>query len=429
MPMKITIVGVGYVGFCTGAGFALKGHDVTCVMRTPEKAAAINEGLSPIYEPGLDDELKKIVGKNFRATTALAAAVAAADTVFIAVGTPCADDGSIDLADLKAVSAQIGAALKNEKGYKVIVVKSTVVAGTTEETVIPALEQSSGKKAGSGFGVCMNPEFLREGRALEDFLHPDRIVIGELDTQSGDLIEKVYLPFHAPVLRTSLKTAEMIKYVSNSFLALKISFANEIGNLCHRLGMDPYSVFKGVGMDARISPHFFQAGIGYGGSCFPKDVSALMYKARSAGNPLTLLETTTVVNKAQRKLFMEKVRARLGSLTGKKVAVLGLAFKADTDDIRESPAIDVIRELQSAGAIVTAYDPKAAENFQKLFPKITYAPSAKEALKAGADACLILTDWAEFKSLVQADFPKGSYIIEGRKALDLKTVRFEGICW
>jgi len=426
--MKITIVGVGYVGFCTGAGFALKGHDVTCVMRTPEKAAAINAGRSPLYEPGLDDELNKIVGR-FRATTDMDAAVASADAVFIAVGTPCADDGSIDLTDLKAVSAQIGTALKNEKSYKVIVVKSTVVAGTTEEAVIPALEQSSGKKAGRDFGVCMNPEFLREGRALEDFLHPDRIVIGELDKQSGDILEKLYAPFSAPVLRTSLKTAEMIKYVSNSFLALKISFANEIGNLCHRLGMDPYEVFKGVGMDSRISPHFFQAGIGWGGSCFGKDVSALMYKAKISGNPLLTLESTVAINKNQRKIFVEKVRARLGSLNGKKVAVLGLAFKADTDDIRESPAIDIIRELQSAGATVTAYDPKATENFRKLFPQIAYAPSAKEALQSGTDACLILTDWQEFRQLTQSDFPTGSYIIEGRKALDQKNVRFEGICW
>jgi UDPglucose 6-dehydrogenase len=404
---------------------------VTAVGRTQAKADSINAGKSPIFEEGLDDALAKLIASGkFSATTDLAGAVSKSEVTFICVGTPSAEDGSIDLTDMARASEDIGKALKEKKAYHTVVVKSTVVPGTTEGVVIPSIEALSGKRAGQDFGVCMNPEFLREGKALEDFMKPDRVVIGELDRKSGDVMHSIYSGFSAPIVRTKLKTAEMIKYASNSFLATKISFINEIANMCKRLGIDVYDVARGMGLDRRIGTLFLNAGAGFGGSCFPKDVSALISLAREKGAGADILETVMAVNERQKRKVVEILKAKM-DVRGKRIAVLGLAFKDGTDDIRDAPSIEVIKELLDSGASVAAYDPKAGENMRKIYPGISYYSSAGEALQ-GADACLIMTEWPEFRSLTDKDFSamKGKIIIEGRKMLDRSKVgNFEGVCW
>jgi len=430
--MKIAIAGTGYVGLSTGVGFAIKGNNVICMDVDSKKVDEINSGIAPIYEPGLEDALKDVLSKGrLRATTDIKEAVHNTEISFISVGTPSKEDGSIDLKFIKSVAKDIGKALKDKEKYHVIVVKSTVVPGTTENIVLPLIEEHSGKKAGKDFGIAMNPEFLREGKALEDFLNPDRIVIGGIDKDSCNVVRDLYKNFNAPIMVTNPRTAEMIKYTNNAFLATKISFANEIGNICKQLKIDTYEVFKGVSMDHRISPHFFNAGVGFGGSCFPKDVKALVAKAKEVGREAKILKDVIKVNESQRRIIVEMLENRLGSVKGKRIAVLGLAFKPDSDDIRESPAIDIIGMLKNKHAIVCAYDPKAMENMKRVHGDIEYAKSAKEALK-DSDACLILTDWEEFKKLSKDDFElmRGKVIIEGRRVLSKeKGIEFEGICW
>ncbi len=429
--MNVSIVGTGYVGLSTGVGFSSKGNKVTCVDIIEEKVERINRGESPIYEPGLEEKLKDSISRGlFRATTDLGKALEFTEVTFVSVGTPSREDGSIDLSFIEKVSEQIGKALGEKDSYHVVVVKSTVVPGTTEDVVMKNLEKESGKKAGEDFGVCMNPEFLREGKAMEDFLNPDRVVIGELDSRSGDVLEKLYGNFDAEILRTKIKVAEMIKYTANSFLATKISFSNEIGNICKRMGIDVYDVMEGVGLDKRISPLFLWAGAGFGGSCFPKDVEALVSKARVLGAEPELLDRTLSVNKKQKTMMVRMLEEKT-DLKGKRVAVLGLAFKPGSDDIREAPSAGIIGKLKEKGASVVAYDPKAAENMKRVFPDIEYAQSSREALE-GADACLVVTEWDEFRNLTDVDFSgmKERIIIEGRKALDPDKVSgFEGICW
>ena len=281
--MNISIIGTGYVGLTTGVGFAVKRNEVSCVDIDEKKVGRINLGDSPIYEPLLDDYLKRVLDqRRFKASTDLKSAVMNSEVSFISVGTPSGKDCKIDLKFIDQVSKDIGDVLKTKDSYHVIVVKSTVVPETTEKVVLKNLEERSGKKAGDDFGVCMNPEFLREGVAMEDFLNPDRVVIGSIDKKSGDVIEKLYENFKAPILRTNLKTAEMIKYAANSLLATKISFTNEVGNICKKIGIDVNEVMKGVGLDHRISDKFLNAGCGYGGSCFPKDVEALIGKGKES---------------------------------------------------------------------------------------------------------------------------------------------------
>jgi UDPglucose 6-dehydrogenase len=310
-------------------------------------------------------------------------------------------------------------------------VKSTVPPGTTERLVIPNLEELSGKKAGDGFGVCMNPEFLREGSALNDFLKPDRIVLGQFDRQSGDVLTELYANFTAPIIRAKIKVAEMIKYASNAFLASKISFSNEIGNICKNLGVDAYDVMMGVSMDKRISPHFLRAGIGFGGSCFTKDLRSLVEKSKTIGYDPVYLQETLNLNNRQPHKIVDLLRKRIGTLRGRNVCVLGLTFKPDTDDVRDASSIRVVRELVRLGARVKAYDPKGMDNFKKLFPDLVYCQTKTEALK-GSDACLILTEWGEFKELGDNDFNTMSekVIIEGRRTLNPNKVsEFEGVCW
>jgi len=427
--MNVSIAGTGYVGLTTGVGLAVKGNSVICVDVIKEKVDMINRGETPIYEPLLDDYLKEVLEKGtFRATMDIKEAVLKTDVTFISVGTPSKENGSIDLKYIESVSRDIGDALKEKDGYHVVVVKSTVVPGTTEDVVVKNVEEFSGKKAGEDFGVCMNPEFLREGRAMEDLLKPDRIVIGSVDEKSGDVMEKLYHNFGAPKLRTDLKTAEMIKYASNALLATKISFSNEIGNICKRMGIDVNRVMEGVGLDHRLSPFFLNAGCGYGGSCFPKDVDALIAKGREVGYDPKLLQEVHNTNKRQKVLMVERLEKKMGNLGGKTVCILGLAFKPDSDDIREASSVSIISKLLEMGAKVKAYDPKAMDHMKKLFPDVEYAEN-KEMAVHGSDACLIVTDWKEFRDLSDKDFETMSskIIIEGRKVLDPSKVSgFEG---
>lgn len=427
--MNICCIGTGYVGLCSGVGFASKGHRVVCVGRKQEKIDKINQGIPPIFEEGLEQLLKELrANGTLEATSDLEKVVREAEVVFLCVGTPSGEDGRIDLTQMETASKQVGAALGDH--YTVIVVKSTVVPGTTEK-MISILEEASGKRAGEGFGVCMNPEFLREGKALEDFLKPDRIVIGALDQKSGDVLVRLYEGFGAPVLRTDLKTAEMIKYASNSLLATKISFANEVGNLCKVLGVNVSKVMEGVGMDARLNPRFLSSGIGFGGSCFPKDVSALASLSEDSGLPAPLLKEVLAVNRRQRMRMIDLVEQRLGSVDGKIIGVLGLAFKGGTDDVREAPSLDIVRVLLEKGATVKAYDPQALDHVTALLPSVQRASSVREAVEQ-AEACLVLAEWEEFASLEEKDFAgmKNKLILEGRDILNKEKIEgVEGICW
>src|SRR5665647_694864 len=427
--MKISVIGSGYVGSVTAACFAEAGHEIVCVDIDEKKVEQINAGIPPIYEEGLGDLLRKYAGKKLIATIDYEFAVRETDISFICVGTPSAEDGSIDLSIVRAAATNIGEALAKKKGYHVVVVKSTVVPETTEKFVLPILEEASGKTAGKDFGVAMNPEFLREGKAVHDFMHPDKIVIGAIDRKSGDLISELYRKFECEVTRTNPTTAEMIKYANNSLLATKISFANEIGNICKKLGIDTYEVMAAVGKDFRISPRFLNSGAGFGGSCFPKDVKALIGKAKAIGYSPILLESVIAVNEKQPLLMTEILIRKIGKLAGKKIAVLGLAFKNETDDIRESRAIPVIAELLRLGAKISAYDPMAIENMKRVFPIIEYSGKAEDALK-GADACLVMTEWDEFRQL-ESEFEnmKEKIVIDGRRVIEAKNIDYEGLCW
>ncbi len=428
--MKISIIGTGYVGTVTGVCFAHLGNDVICVDHGPKKVEMINSGVPPIYEEGLEELLKAHAGKNLKATVDYADAIANSDISFICVPTPTDDSGKIDLRAIKEASRSIGERLKHKPSYHVVVVKSTVVPQTTQSVVTPILEEASGKKAGIDFGVGMNPEFLREGKAIYDFMNPDRIVIGGDDPRALAAIKGLYSGYTCPILEADTKTAEMIKYVSNSFLATKISFSNEVGNICKRLGIDTYKVMEGVGMDSRISPYFLNSGLGFGGSCFPKDVKALIGKASEIDYEPILLKTVLRVNEHQPAMLLRLLKKHVPDLKNKRVAVLGLAFKNDTDDIRESRAIPVIGSLLAEGALVAAYDPMAAEHMKNVYPNIDYYGSADEAL-TGADACIISTEWAEFKKLDSFKNMRNPVVIDGRKMVDPrgKNIVYEGLCW
>jgi UDPglucose 6-dehydrogenase len=431
ISMRISIIGTGYVGTVTGACFAHLGNDVVCVDHGLKKVEMINNGVPPIYEEGLEELLKAHAGKNLRATLDYDDAIAHSDVSFICVPTPTDESGKIDLRSIREASTSIGLRLKNKSSYHVVVVKSTVVPRTTQSVVTPILEEASGKKAGVDFGVGMNPEFLREGKAIYDFMHPDRIVIGGDDPKAQAIIKSLYAGYSCPILEVDTKTAEMIKYVSNAFLATKISFSNEVGNICKRLGIDTYKVMEGVGLDARISPYFLNSGLGFGGSCFPKDVKALIGKASDVNYEPKLLKTVLMVNDDQPSMLMALLKKHVPNLKNKRIAVLGLAFKNDTDDIRESRAIPVIGALLADGARVAAYDPMAAEHMKKVYPNIEYFKSADEALN-GADACIIATEWAEFKKLNgQFSKMKRPVVIDGRKMVDPKgkDIIYEGLCW
>lgn len=421
--MKITIVGgTGYVGLTTAVGLASKGHLVFCVGRTREKIKKISGGVPIIYEDRLDEMLKSVLkDEKLIPTTDLTGSVQKSDASFICVGTPSRQDGSIDLTQVEEVAKKIGKALIGRKEYCVVTVKSTVIPGTTEKLVIPNLERFSKKMAGKDFGVCMNPEFLREGHAVKDFLFPkdQGIVVGELDRKSGDVLYEIYKDFEAKILRTDLRAAEMIKYARNSYLAKDVSFANEISNICQEIGVDYLEVRRGMEMDSRIGTgRFLSAGVGFGGSCFPKDVKALVAKAKEIGIKPKMLKATLEVNEAQPSKLIELTKQVVGQFRGKKIGVLGLAFKPGTDDLREAPAIKVIDGFLREGAEVFVYDPKALDNARKIFGnKIVYVSNAEQAITL-ADACVIVTEWPEFADPRLYSKMRSKIIIDGRRVLD-----------
>jgi len=422
--MKLSIIGTGYVGSVTGICFAEMGHQICFVDVDQTKLDAINSGKSPIYEPDLDNLLMKNRTK-ITTTTDISEAVNQTDLTMICVGTPQKSDGSSDLRFINDAAYSIGKALADKiKKYHTIIVKSTVLPGTTTYVVQPVLERESGKEATVDFGIGANPEFLKEGNAVKDFFHTDRIVIGANDPKTKKTLEGLYKPLHAPIFTTNIKTAEMIKYVSNAFLATKISFSNEIGNLCKVNGIDAYEVFRGVGMDRRINPHFFRSGIGFGGSCFPKDVHALIAFAELQGIDTKILKAVIRTNDDQPQKLIALLKKHL-DIRGKKIGILGLSFKPDTDDIRESRAIPVVQALIKEGAQVIAYDPLAIPGFSVLFPNIGYAQSAEDVLVS--DAVIIITEWKEF---FDVDY-KGKIVIDGRKVNKARREAdiYEGICW
>ena len=442
--MRISVIGTGYVGLVSGACFAETGHDCICVDVDASKVERINRGEPPIHENGLEALLKRHVGTRLRATTDLRAAVLDSDITFMAVGTPF-DGTRIDLSFIREAARQIGVALRDKAGYHVVVVKSTVVPGTTDEVVLSELEKASGKRAGADFGVGMNPEFLTEGVAVDDFMHPDRIVLGGIDERSIDTQRKIYASFaETPTLATNNKTAEMIKYTSNSVLATMISFSNEIGNLCSALGgVDVADVMTGVHMaryftttlpggervKAPISS-FLWPGCGYGGSCLPKDTKALSAHGSAHGLAMPLLDAVIHINLAQPARMISLLERHFASLKGLKVAVLGLAFKEDTDDMRESPAIPIINQLLASGVLVRAYDPIARQAAQALLPAaVQYVDSLDEAV-ADVDAALLVTRWDEFRRLpalfgTRADAP---LLIDGRRMLARDAVvKYDGV--
>jgi len=428
-PFQISIVGTGYVGLSTAVGFASKGYGVIASTHDQEKAALINKAIPPFFEIGLQKPLENAVKKGYlKCVLDREEAIMKTNVTFISVGTPSQPDGSIDLQFVKQSAQEIGTALKKKKSYHLLVVKSTVTPGTTENIVKPEIEKHSKRRCGVDFGLCMNPEFLRQGNALHDTLYPDRIIIGEYDKKSGDVLEKLYRNFYAkklpPMIRTSLVNAELIKYVNNAFLAAKVSFINSIANICERIsGADVSTIRKGIGLDKRIGPLFLNAGLGYGGSCFPKDVKALIAHSKALGYDSPFLSTIENVNKIQPYRAVELAKSLLQDLEGKRIAVLGLAFKPNTDDMREAVSLKIIKKLLQEGAHVTAYDPVATLNAKKILGnRIEYASSAIQCLK-GADCCILVTEWDEFRKLVPEDFVENMRqpcLVDGRRIYDTK---------
>jgi UDPglucose 6-dehydrogenase len=395
--MKICVVGSGYVGLVTGACLADLGMTVTGVDKDAAKIAALERGEIPIYEPGLEE----VVEKNVRAgrlhfTTDLAPAIREARAVFIAVGTPPLPDGRADLSFVRQVAESIG---DNLNGYKVVINKSTVPVGTGQMVEAVVRERSG---SGQEFAVVSNPEFLREGSAIEDFMRPDRIVIGAKTQRAIDVMREMYAPLEAagvPFVISNVESAEMIKYASNGFLATKISFINEVAELCERVGADVAVVARGMGLDHRIGPKFLQPGPGFGGSCFPKDTLAVAQIAEEHGMRFELIDAVLSVNERVKRRMIPKIEAALGGLAGRTVALLGLAFKGDTDDMRESPTIPIVHGLIERGARVRAFDPAATQQARPLMPdSVVYCDDAYQAAQ-GADALVIATEWNQFRAL------------------------------
>jgi UDPglucose 6-dehydrogenase len=394
--MHIAVIGTGYVGLVTGACFAEFGVDVTCVDVDEQKIERLRNGVMPIYEPGLEQLVaKNVQSGRLRFTTDVGEAVEQALVIFLAVGTPPKDDGSPDLSFVEAAAASIADHLQD---YKVIVTKSTVPIGTGEHIRRLVNER---KKSRANFGVVSNPEFLREGAAINDFMRPDRVVIGSRDQEAIAIMKDLYRPLYlieAPFVITSLEAAELTKYAANAFLATKVSFINEIANLCERIGCDVHDVARGIGMDKRIGSKFLHPGPGFGGSCFPKDTRALSSVARQFGSDSLIVDAVIEVNKRQGKEMLVKIRKLVGDLKDKKIAVLGLAFKPETDDMREAPSVGIILGLLADGALVQAYDPVAKSEAKKILSEVSYADDEYDAVN-GAEALIFVTEWNQFRAL------------------------------
>lgn len=422
--MRITIVGAGHVGAVTGAGLAEMGHQILLVDRDEVIRERLARGEPPFFEPGLETMIR---GNRSRLETTgdLAGAVGKSAMTFLCVGTPSNGVGEADLSAVRAASAAIGAALADLSSPHTVVVKSTVPPGTTANVVRPAVEAGAGRSAADGLSVVMNPEFLREGAAVRDFFLPDRLVLGADDPVGAEALEALYRPFSCPRVQCDTATAEMVKYASNAFLAVRISCANEIGNLCKPLGIDTHEVLGAVGLDDRIGPRFLGAGLGFGGSCFPKDVRALIALAGAIGREARLLSAALDVNDRQPDALLDLLEARIG-IAGRRIGVLGLAFKPGTDDIRESRAIPVVQGLVDRGARVLAYDPMASDRFRQIHPGIGYAESAADVV-SGTDATVIVTEWPEFEEL---DYT-GRTVFDGRRCRRAEKTAsvYEGICW
>jgi len=393
---KITIIGTGYVGLVSGAGLAEFGHEVSCLDIDENKINNLNSGKIPIYEPGLDNLVRKNVQDNrLSFSSEIEKNIIESNIIFIAVGTPQDENGK---ADLRAVKSVVDLVANHISDYKIICTKSTVPVGTGKwiESIIKS------KNSDVEFDYVSNPEFLREGAAVNDFLSPDRVIIGARTEKAFKEMKEVYRPLYineTPIMDTSVETAEMIKYASNSFLALKISYINEIANLCEEVGADVHQVAKAMGQDGRISSKFLHPGPGFGGSCFPKDIEALYALGKEKNIELNTIDATIKTNKNQKKRILNKLLRLLNNqVTGKKIAVLGLSFKPNTDDIRESPSLYIVSELSKLGAVVDAYDPVAIENFKSIHQNINYSNTWKDCVK-DADACIVLTEWNEFRGM------------------------------
>jgi UDPglucose 6-dehydrogenase len=416
--MPIGVIGAGYVGLVTAAGFADVGNEVWCVDIDAQKIERLRRGEVPIYEPGLEQLLARNEAR-LHFSTDLSGAVEHARLLFVAVGTPPTHSGD---ADLMAVNAVVDAMPGSDR--HALVMKSTVPCGTGE-----TIQRVFGERGKGGMAYVSCPEFLKEGSAVKDFLHPDRVVIGDNGDWAGDAVVELYAPLDATLVRTDVASAEMIKLAANAFLATKISFINEIANVCEETGADVIEVARGVGLDDRIGPKFLQAGIGYGGSCFSKDVSALKLLAANSGYHFQLLNAVTEVNELQKRRVVSKLQRHVGALAGKRVGLLGLAFKPETDDMRGASSLVLAARLLAEGALVSAYDPIAEDEARKLMPQLAYCESALGAVR-GSDAIVLVTEWSELVQLdwnEVADAMSGGLVIDGRNALDPETVRAAGL--
>ncbi|MCI0478136.1 MAG: UDP-glucose/GDP-mannose dehydrogenase family protein [Anaerolineales bacterium] len=421
---RITVLGVGYVGLVTAACFADLGNQVICLDVIQEKIAKLKRGELPIYEPGLEEMVQRNAAAGRLAfTTDYAQAIPNAEFIFVAVGTPSGVDGE---ADLKYIRTAVESIARHLDGYTIIVNRSTVPVGTGDSTAQTLIER--GKKQGIDFQVVSNPEFTREGSAIYDFLNPDRVVLGSVDAHAAEAVADLYRVFTKNIMITDLRTAEMIKYASNAFLAMKISFINEIASICEKLGADVKLVAQGMGSDQRIGAAFLNAGLGFGGSCFPKDVKALTYMAETNGLHPQLLRAVMDINRDQRRRVIVQLRELLGNLRGKTIGLLGLSFKPNTDDIREAAAIDLAHMLENEGALLRAYDPVAMENAHRVLDGVEFCGDAYQ-VAAGADAVILVTEWNEFKQL---DMPRVFHsmahkiFLDGRNVYDPAEMRAHG---
>ncbi|MDD2928146.1 MAG: UDP-glucose/GDP-mannose dehydrogenase family protein [Candidatus Omnitrophica bacterium] len=424
--MKISIIGSGYVGLVTGACFSELGNKVICADSDTKKINSLKQGAVPIYEPGLEELIvRNMRNKRLFFTASVREAVRSSEIIFIAVGTPPLENGEADLTGIENVAHSIAL---NMDGYRLIVEKSTVPVETGDwvrHTIAHYIKDKA------KFDVASNPEFLREGSAIDDFMHPDRIVIGVESKKARDLLTELYRPFKVPMVVTNIKSAELIKHASNAFLAAKISFINAVSQVCDKVGADVEEVAKGMGLDKRIGSSFLKAGIGYGGSCFPKDLDAFVHISEKTGYDFQLLKSVARINEEQLKSALKKIKDSLWIIKGKTIGVLGLAFKPDTDDIRNAPALRLIRMLQEEGARIRVYDPQAIAKARKVLPKVIFCPDAYAACRS-ADCLFIATEWDEFKEL---DFGKVKkllkrpLIVDGRNLYDPEILRKSGFTY
>lgn len=427
--MKIAVVGSGYVGLVTGACLANLGNVVICVDKDKKRVSTLKKGEVPFYEPGLPELVaQNIKAKRLSFSSDLAEAVLVSEIIFIAVGTPPKKGGEADISAVEAVARGIAKAIKSNKKkfFKVIVNKSTVPVGMGD--IVTKILKKNGVSENK-FSVVSNPEFLKEGSAVSDFMSPDRIVVGASNSRAFNVITELYRPLNAHIIFTTVKSAELIKYASNSFLATKISFINEIAKICEKVGSDVTEVAYGMGLDKRIGKQFLNAGLGYGGSCFPKDVSALTYLSKKSGVESKILKAVSSVNKEQISFFIEKIKDRFKKLRGKKIALLGLSFKPETDDLREAPSLKVVSELFKSGAKLHAYDPVAEESAKRIFPKLEFSHDIYDAIR-GVEAIVICTEWPEFRELDFAKVKKlvkTAIIFDGRNIYDRKRLSEAGI--